>query len=252
MLALFFAMRSCEYSTVPQSVDRRTKVITITDLQFFMNGLFLDHKSPELANADFVSVTFVEQKNGEKIETVTQFSTYDSVLCPVRAAASIVRRLQKLKSTTETTQINTYKNSDGKILKVQSKQVREALCAAVSTIGEDKLGFKSSEVGTHSIRSGAAMVMHLAEVPVYTIMIIGRWSSDAFLRYIRKQVAQFSQNISRRMISSQNHFHVRSFDQRCSILDPRQRNNMNNAQTHANMGGQPLLSSRLLAFALWT
>ena len=38
------------------------------------------------------------------------------------------------------------------------------------------------------------------EVPIYTIMLIGRWSSDAFLKYIRKQVDKFTYNIAKRML----------------------------------------------------
>ena len=70
--------------------------------------------------------------------------------------------------------------------------VTKTLQAAVSALGSDQLGFTADEIGTHSLRSGAAMQMYLGEIPVYTIMLIGRWSSDAFLRYIRKQVEQFS------------------------------------------------------------
>ena len=40
------------------------------------------------------------------------------------------------------------------------------------------------------------MAMCLNDVPVFTIMIMGHWSSDAFLRYIRKQVEQFSHNVA--------------------------------------------------------
>jgi hypothetical protein len=40
------------------------------------------------------------------------------------------------------------------------------------------------------------MEMYLAAVPVYTIMLIGRWSSDAFLQYIRKQDEQFSKDVT--------------------------------------------------------
>jgi hypothetical protein len=36
----------------------------------------------------------------------------------------------------------------------------------------------------------------MAGVPVYTIMLSGRWSSDAFLVYLRTQVMQFTQRIS--------------------------------------------------------
>ena len=62
---------------------------------------------------------------------------------------------------------------------ITSSEMVEALRAAVGSIGEETLGFKMKEVGTHSIRSGAAMAMYLGECPVYTIMMIGRWSSDA-------------------------------------------------------------------------
>jgi hypothetical protein len=76
------------------------------------------------------------------------------------------------------------------------------LQAAAKRLGPDVLGFLHTDIGTHSIRSGAAMAMYLAGVPVFTIMLIGRWSSDAFLRYIRRQVLQFSAGVSKRMVSS--------------------------------------------------
>ena len=57
------------------------------------------------------------------------------------------------------------------------------LRAAVEAIGENKPGFKSSEIGTRSIRSGAAIAMFLDEIPVYTMLMIGHWSSDAFLKH---------------------------------------------------------------------
>ena len=44
------------------------------------------------------------------------------------------------------------------------------------------------------------MAMKLAGVSEYTIMIIGRSKSLAFLDYIRKQVAEFSFDVSDRML----------------------------------------------------
>jgi hypothetical protein len=43
------------------------------------------------------------------------------------------------------------------------------------------------------------MKMYLAGVPVYTIMLIGRWSIDAFLRYIQKQGKQFLKDVPTKM-----------------------------------------------------
>ena len=58
------------------------------------------------------------------------------------------------------------------------------------------LGVKANDVGTHSIRSSFAMALYLAKRPVSTIMLMGRWSSDAFLLYIRRQVQEFSKGVS--------------------------------------------------------
>ena len=80
----------------------------------------------------------------------------------------------------------------------------------VVTIRESKLGIHQSEIGTTSICSGAAMAMYLSGVPVFSIMLIGRWSSTAFLKYIRKQVQEFLQGITSKMIEVQTFKHVQN------------------------------------------
>jgi len=42
---------------------------------------------------------------------------------------------------------------------VTSKMMVDALEAGAATVGYDKLGIKKGKIGTHSIRSGAAMAM---------------------------------------------------------------------------------------------
>ena len=67
---------------------------------------------------------------------------------------------------------------------------------AIVAIGKDLLHIKKSEIGTHLIGSGVAMAVFLSDCSVCKIMMIGCWSSDAFLQYIHKQVKQFSHNVS--------------------------------------------------------
>jgi hypothetical protein len=55
------------------------------------------------------------------------------------------------------------------------------------------------------------MGMFLAGTPIYTIMLMGRWSSDAFMRYIRKQVLQLSHGISSRMLTYNEFYTVPAF-----------------------------------------
>ncbi len=128
-------------------------------------------------------------------------------------------------------------------------QVINALRDVVGAIGKTRLGIDKEEVGTHSIRSGAAMAMYLGECPVYTIMFIGRWSSDAFLRYIQKQVMEFSHNVSKKMLKFQNYRHIPNFDHRIHTNDPRVRNDPNNAKTRQNVSGDTSRRTRLPSFA---
>ena len=133
-----------------------------------------------------------------------------------------MKRIRKYPGPTGDTPVSAlWKNH--KIERVTSAEIVEALRGSVCAIEEDKLGLKAEQVGTQYQRSEAAMAMYLGECPVYTIMMIGQWSSDTFLRYTRKQVEQFSHNVSRRMICFQFHSHIPDLWEwvpTCSALKP--------------------------------
>ena len=59
--------------------------------------------------------------------------------------------------------------------------------------------------GTHSIRCGAALAMYLNGTSVVHIMLQGRWSSDAFLLYIKREVLQRSVGISADMLKTDDY-----------------------------------------------
>jgi hypothetical protein len=126
---------------------------------------------------------------------------------------------------------------------VISWQVINALHNAVCAIGKTRLGIAKEEIGTHSIRLGAAMAMYLGKCPVHTIMLNSQWSSNTFLWYIRIQVMEFSRNISMRMRTFQNSHHVPNFNHRVSAIDPHVRNDPNSAKTRRNVSGD---TSRLM------
>ena len=196
--AFFFACRSCEYLKV--SRPGQTKQLRIRNLQFARNGTVIPNTSPNLNEADCVSITFEMQKNDMKHETVTQWATNDLVMCPVRAWAAIVSRILKYKGATEETHVSAVWRKK-KIEYIDATTVISALQVAVKAYGESALGIEAHEIGTHSLRSGAAMAMYLGGCPVYSIMLIGRWRSTAFLQYIRKQIAEFTFDVSQKMLT---------------------------------------------------
>jgi hypothetical protein len=246
--AFFFACRSCEYVKVPQAEKRRTDVLKLRNISFYRDGIRLDHSDSQLEYADCVSLCFEMQKKDEKWDRVTQLTSEDTILCPVRQWAALTRRILGYPGATPETTVNAVWKND-RIEFITSSDITDALRDGVKAIGEDKLGFKASEVGTHSIRSGAAMAMYLGECPVYTIMMIGRWSSDAFLLYIRKQVEQFSHNVSKRMLKFQFYRHIPDQKPTISHLDPRQRNHPGNAETRRNIGGNAAKQAKLPLFS---
>jgi hypothetical protein len=78
--------------------------------------------------------------------------------------------------------------------------------------GKSTFGFHPHEIGNRSIRSGAAMALFLKDHSTAKIMILGRWSSDAFLVYIRPQVLEWTNNMSRDMISFDSFLDVGLYD----------------------------------------
>ena len=70
------------------------------------------------------------------------------------------------------------------------------------------MGFSHKEVGTHSIRPGFAMELYLAKVYPETIMIMGRWASSSFMRYIRIQVSDLRKCISALMKNNHDFYTI--------------------------------------------
>jgi hypothetical protein len=89
----------------------------------------------------------------------------------------------------------------GRTFEVESSQVLQLLRrTCVIYDGENKYGISESEIGTRSIRSGAAMALALqGGNSDKKIMMLGRWKSAAFLDYIRPQVLEWAGDMSSEM-----------------------------------------------------
>ena len=203
-------MRSCEYSK--PSVLGRTKCVDLAGLTFRSSAnAIITHSDPHLlTRAEFVTVTFVDQKNGLKMDSRTQRRTGDPTLCPViRFGTQVKRILRTIPDASGTTTINTIAIS-GRIGLITNTYILNIIRNTCSSFGgQAAFGFDSHEIGNKSIRSGAAMALFINDVSTAKIMILGRWSSDAFLAYIRPQVLEWTSNMSREMIAVDSFLDVR-------------------------------------------
>ena len=78
--------------------------------------------------------------------------------------------------------VSDYPTAQG-ILLVSTSDIIAVLWAETIWVGSTRLGFAPEDVGTHSLRSGGPMAMHIADVPDQTLMDIGRWRLLGFMVY---------------------------------------------------------------------
>jgi hypothetical protein len=147
-LGFFFAMRSREYLKVPRAELGRTKILLLRNIRFVRDGRNVSHDDPALELSDCIAITFEMQKKEEKNDTVHHKASGDAIMCPVRSAAELVRRIRSYPGTDDNTPVSAILVGS-KITQVTSKQMKENLRDAVRAIGEDVLNIQAEEVGTH-------------------------------------------------------------------------------------------------------
>jgi hypothetical protein len=90
----FFAMRACEFCLTER--PGRTRRLTMENVVFRdKDSRLVEQRDPRLREkAMFVTVCFVDQKNGTKMEKRSQRRSGISVLCPVEAWVAVINRVK--------------------------------------------------------------------------------------------------------------------------------------------------------------
>lgn len=236
--AFFFAMRSCEYLST--DTPGRTKIVVCKHIIFRdCQRRYVSHSDPDLPRlALYVSVTFVDQKNGNKMDTRTQRATGLDWLCPVKRWAAVVQRIQRWfpSATTDDFEVCSVpdpRSPEGSLL--PNNFVRQLLRDTCRTYGGlHTFGFHPKHIGNKSIRSGAAMSLFMMGHSSAKIMILGRWSSDAFLVYIRPQIMEWTHSMSIDMTRTDTFTDVSTNHDLAGHDDPRQRDRSFNGPLSAS------------------
>ena len=203
--AIFFAMRSCEFlMTTGNESAKRTRILRMRNIEFIKKGRIIPHDDKRLDTSDIVRIQFEFQKNDKRDIRVHMFRTDDKLLDPVKAWATTVKRVRSYIHSSDDSKVCTFMGRDGGIEDIHAEHVRAHLRAIVEVMGIDALGFTKDDIGLHSVRSGGAMAMFLSGTSTVIIRRVGRWSSEAFLEYIREQVEDFTAGVSTKMIRFEN------------------------------------------------
>lgn len=175
--ALHFAMRACEYSITTDKTPRTT-LLRLRDIVFLKKGEITTNRK----SADKVVITFRLQKNGEKDESIVRRRGKNSQYCPVLIWASIVDRILGYEGASLDSPVNTVM-VNGRLGYLTSDMIKTRLRAVVRSLDKD---FPISKVTPHSIRATYATVLFQHGASLDVVKLMGRWKSDSFLLYIRK------------------------------------------------------------------
>jgi hypothetical protein len=109
-----------------------------------------------------VSLTFRDQKNRDKMATRSAWRTEHAQANPVLAWVNITRRIRSIPPSGDNIKVFHYKNLKHQASAITADIMIRKLRQAVQHLGVHSLGYSTADVGTHLIRSGAAMALILS------------------------------------------------------------------------------------------
>ena len=193
-LAFFFLLRPGEYSNAGPS----SHPFRIADIQLWHNTSQLDPLTSDeslLLQATFVTLTFDTQKNGTRNERIGHGCTPHVHSCPVR---SVVRRILYLRQHHATA--DTHLCCCGPQLQplpttVITNLLRQAGLTSPST------SLAIADITAKALRATGATALLNENIVGDKIKLLGRWKSDAMLRYLHLQAHHLMQDYSTIMLN---------------------------------------------------
>ena len=201
VVAFFYLLRPGEYTgTTSDNAPFRMQ-----DVQLFIGRRRLDlTHAPEadLIAATSATLTFTTQKNGVWGEVVLHGRSGCLRCCPVSALARRILCLRMHHASPATPLATSWPNNRKRA--VTAKDITDALRLAVITLGPS-IGLISSDISARSLRAGGAMALLCAHVDTDIIRLLGRWQSDAMMRYLHLQALPAMNRFAHLMTSGGNY-----------------------------------------------
>ena len=124
----------------------------------------------------------------------------DRLLCPCLATARRIIHLRTHQLLHPSTTIHTYQGLSRPI-QLRSSSITDLIRQSVAILGE-RLGLQVSEVSTKSLRASGAMALLCARVDPDTVQLLGRWRSDAMVRYLHVQAEPLVSHLANQMFDA--------------------------------------------------
>ena len=193
-VGLFFLGRPGEYCAAREAQN----FFRLRHVKLFREGSVTPHTAPaaELIAASDVHLTFPDQKNRHKNETVGHKTSRHRYASPTVAVGAQVAHLQS-NGATEDTPLCAF-TERGYWFAVTSQMITDLLRQAVRECPQ--YGLVPTDVSARSLRASGAMAMLCDGIDHDTTGLFGRWRSDELLTYLHTQAEPLYRDLSARML----------------------------------------------------
>ena len=202
IIGFFWLLRPAEY--LHSSGEGRSQAFRLCDVSFTIAGhLFVaSDSSLNDLNIDSVSkatLTFNDQKNAVRGEQISHTATNDPRLCPCKALARICLHL-RLHHAPAKTPLYVYYQA-GKQHYATPSLITNALRHSATDLAATT-GIAPHLLSARSVRPGGATALLCANIDPNIIQLLGRWKSDAMLRYLRVAAQANSHPLAQQMLQA--------------------------------------------------
>lgn len=218
IIAFYWLLRPAEY-LYSEDVEARSQAFLFCHIHFTINGTIYNGPSAplydenDLFRIEYATLEFSDQKNAVRGEQVGHKPNKDPFFCPAKALGRLAMHLRKHHAP-RTHPIHMHYNSHARHrcwYPTKSSTITNGLRWSAKSL-EKQTGISPHLISARSLRPGGATALLCANVDSDAIQLLGRWKSDAMLRYLRIQAAAHAHNYSQRMLDSGDFtFHPTSY-----------------------------------------
>ena len=195
-IAFYFLLRPGEYT----GTTTDDHPFLIQDVVLHLGNKPLDTYTADIRHlqaATSVTYTFTTQKNANRNEQIAHGRSCHPLCCPVNATIRCLL-YHRQHNTQRNKPLASYYNERNQLIAITAQDITDQLRASATTL-YPQTGIASKDLSARSLRVGGAMALLCGHIDFDVIKLLGRWHSDAMLRYLHVQAQPIIQQLAVKM-----------------------------------------------------
>lgn len=154
----------------------------------------------QIEAATSVAYVFTTQKNGTRGEKILHGRSGHPLCCPVRATIRLIVCHRQHRAPPNAPVASYYHPKTNRRVTIKPKDVTQIL-QSTAALMKSETGIEPKDITARSLRAGGAMTLLCGKVDHNLIQMLGRWHSNAMMRYLHLQAKPVMQHFAAKMFN---------------------------------------------------